>query len=341
MSKIRLHKPRYPYTIQNDRICFSNKYMGSLNNYHCTINNFKSLKYGPNYTDNSDILFTIPINITNVEFINGYNTSITLSPNLTHIVLGSCYTKSIELTRNITYADFGMNYVFTNDSVLPKRLEHLITRCQWNDIGRINLNKNLIKLQMILYDSQIFDDDDDYSNVMTIGTGTYDPTLVLNKKLREYQVPKRLEQHVILSKNLIYLYIDCDALNHYSILNKNNTLPKSIRKIKILGKIKCQIILPLHLTYLMIEDIFQSKPIINENLTEIIITTHKNYYSITDNLPSCTKHIGIYNLNKKYPMHNLPRKVQNIWVPKHMYKIVRKVYKHIAVNTKDFYDIIR
>lgn len=341
MSKISSHKLKCPYTTKNDQICFPNTYTDSLNDYHCTINNFKSLKCEPDHVNKPDILFTIPINITNVEFINGYNTSIILSPNITHITLGSYYSRSIELTKNIIYADFGMSFDFTDNPVLPKRLEHLITRCQWNNMREVNLNKNLTKLQMILYESRIFDERYNIVDNVVRTIGSYVPTLILNKKLREYQDPIQSEQHTILSKNLIYLYINCKALNQLNTSNKNIQLPKSIRKIKILGKIKCHIILPPHLTCLMIGKISQLKPIIIDNLTEIIITTHENYHSITDNLPSCTKHIGIYNLNKEYPMNNIPHGVQSIWVPKCIYKIARDANKHITVKKKDFYDIIR
>lgn len=338
MSRISLCKPNCPFTIQNDQIYFSSNYNISLKNYHRTINNFKSLKYeAPSFINKTNAVFEIPINITSVELTGCYNNSVILSPNTTCVVLGSFYDKFIELTRNVKYADFGTSHVLENSKFLPKQLNHLVIRC-WESNLDFDLNKNLIRLQMILHHDYDFDDQYD----MLFFEFCKNPILILNKKLHEYQVPKKLGKQVILSKNLLYLYIGLSSFHQCVLLDRHIPimLPKSILKIKFSGKLNCHIILPLRLTYLMIDNIYQLKPTIVENPIDTIIIIHNNYHLITDNLPSGTKHIGICNPHKNYPMNNLPPNVQSIWVPKRMYKNACKVFKHLVVETKYFYDLI-
>lgn len=300
-------KRHIPYTINNDTICFEVGFNGPLDKYYPIINTCKCLIFNnaDNLEDYYDVVpfntkFEIPIGITNVELNDHFNHPIELTPNLTHITFGTKFVCHVIFSRKIKYIVFKKTVCYF--IILPKTVEHLDLR--GDDAEYFELNKNLITLCVYL------------GNSLPNSWKHFTQTFVLNKAMRKLFISIYGSLPIILSKNLIGLTLEFAKPNPNIYLD----LPKNIKKIMLIGFIFSKpLILTPCLTHFLFDvgycSTYWSKTfIIEKPISNVSFVS--DYYTIIENLPNGTKHMGLCRFTTDKSMENLPSDMQTVYVEK-------------------------
>lgn len=290
------------YYVGNNTICILSDFNSSLDEYHNVINRYKCLRFGNNNRISYfNTEFTIPINLTGIEFSHGFDSQVVLTPNLTRVMFNTDINELIELPKKLKFLKFTF---IIGPILLPKHLSQLTFS---GFSSNIVLNK--------------------YISEFIIGECTNRQPIKLSKNLEKLFFEKNACFDTGLSKKLLFV-----SLDSHDWTNNRLLLPKNIKTLILFGQTIGTLILTPGITYLDLYLEITPKHLVIEKPIDMIYLSAENAYNdIFDKLPNGTKQI-IMNGDYEHFMNNFPNSVCTIYQESVYYLESPKIPKSIAVK---------